>query len=126
MNKLLDKILRVIPRDGIEARLIYRAFHTVAPVELDAVLARLVAQGRIRRSLSRYYRAQDRMAHDDEGLPFGMQKCRECHQILPLFRFGQHRSGTVWGICLHCHGQKISAGNKRYHKQTAVVADGSS
>lgn len=134
---LRDVMLATIPRTGIAAKALYQALD-VETARIDYALGGLLREGVVvnvgghimRREWPPEARCEQPPAANPEptvpaarpiSAPFTaprrylVQSCRCCGKLLPPHRFGRSPKGTLWGVCKHCRGQKISASLRKHY-----------
>ncbi len=135
---LRDRILATVPQGGVPAKRLYYTLRTALGLDtarIDYALGGLIHDKLIVRSGDRLWQASELTLREAEpiaaesaedagaAVTVAMRQCRCCRQVLPLTRFGHTRLGRPWSVCLHCHGQNVSAGNRRYRATLHVAPE---
>ena len=134
---LRDAMLAAIPRAGIAAKALYASLD-VETARIDYALGGLLREGVVvsvgghitRREWPSEARCEQSMPANPETSPpahrqvstlfakprrYVVQSCRCCGKLLAPHRFGRSPKGTLWGVCKHCRGQKISASLRKHY-----------
>lgn len=137
---LRDVVVAAVPRGGIAAKALYHALDANT-ARIDYALGGLLREGVLVNVGGHIMRrewppvveadgAEQRPAANPAptviaarpiSAPFAtprryvVQSCRCCGKLLPPHRFGRSPKGTLWGVCKHCRGQKISASLRKHY-----------
>lgn len=135
---LRDVILAAVPRGGIAAKALYQAIDAET-ARIDYALGGLLRESVLVNVGGHIMRANEQL--EEAATPsvsenpeptaseaprqisalfakprhYIVQSCRCCGKLLPPHRFGRSPKGTLWGICKHCRGQKISASLRKHY-----------
>ena len=133
---LRDVVVAAVPRGGIAAKALYHALDANT-ARIDYALGGLLREGVLvnvggyitRRNWPADITPDQSPPANPEAAaaprpispPFAesrryiVQNCRCCGELLPPHRFGRSPKGTLWGVCKHCRGQKISASLRKHY-----------